>query len=106
MKNEQFQKVVALLGKECDETLLNRQQAYADEDRLSNFKEIASLTGLTEPQVCMVLHSKHIVALAKAIREGRHEAAKEYIVDIINYQRLMLALLVERTVPNTTTRGV
>jgi hypothetical protein len=96
MDHKDFKNAMESLDTMCDEVLCNRQEAYADEDRLSNFKQIAMLTGLMPEQVCMVLHAKHFVALAKAIGEGRITNLMQFITDIINYQRLLYALLEER----------
>jgi hypothetical protein len=96
MNHADFNDVIESLDKMCDDVLRNRQEAYADEDRLSNFKQIAMLTGLTPEQVCIVLHAKHFVALAKAIGGGHVVNLVQYITDIINYQRLLYALLAER----------
>ena len=96
MNSKQFERVVALLDGECAAILLNRAESYAGEDRLENFKQIEALTGVPAPQACMVLQAKHIVALAKAIKEEKYADLEKYIVDIINYQRLLKAILVER----------
>ncbi len=83
----------------CKEVLINRQQAYADEDRLSNFKQISQLTGLPPEAVCIALQAKHCVAQAKAIKECRYHDALQYTVDLINYQFLLNALTAERLTP-------
>jgi hypothetical protein len=95
MDFKQFERVVETLDATCAAVLLNRAEEYAGEDRLENFKQISALTGIPAPQVCMVLHAKHIFALAKAVREGKYYNLECYIVDIINYQRLLKALLID-----------
>jgi hypothetical protein len=103
MLQEEFNHHVQALERECNEVLLNRRAAYADEDRLSNFKQIEALTGVPAAQVCMVLQAKHIVAEAKALREGRLADAAMYIIDIINYQRLLYALYEDSRTPKPCT---
>ena len=96
MREKEFNDLVAQLDATCGAVLFDRAKAYAeDEDRLANFKQIAALTGLSASTVCMVLQAKHIVALAKAVREGNYERTTEYITDIINYQRLLHALIMD-----------
>lgn len=97
MNRTDFNDLTAELMKHCDEILIDRAEAYAaDEDRLENFKQISMLTGVPAPMVALVLQAKHMVALAKAVSERRYNKTKEYITDIINYQRLLYALIEER----------
>ena len=95
MDGKQFKRIVALLDSECADILIDREAAYAGEDKLENFKLIEILTGVPAPMVCLVLQAKHIIALFKSIKEKSYNDLDKYIVDIINYQRLLKANLIE-----------
>lgn len=99
MDNARFNKLCVELEQLCDETFGDRRAAYSEvTDRLSNFKEISELTGLPPERVCAVLMGKHITALNKALREGYLHVPKllSYIIDIINYHKLLWGLLNEQ----------
>lgn len=46
MDSKTFAETHRLLNRKCNDVLLDRAEAYASEDRLENFKQIAILTGL------------------------------------------------------------
>ena len=97
MDIKQFEQIVAKLDDDCDSILLDREKEYAGKDRLESFKQIEFLTGVPAPMVCLVAQAKHIIAIFKAVREGRYDNLRKYTVDIINYQRLLTAILEEET---------
>jgi hypothetical protein len=106
MDVKQFEQEIEQLDAMCADILLDRSVSYAGEDRLESFKQIKLLTGVPAPMVCAVLQAKHIVALYKAISEDRYEGLDKYIVDIINYQRLLKAIIVEEHTEGISTPGV
>jgi hypothetical protein len=69
----------------------------SDRDRLSNFKYLAEMLGLTPLQVWGVYCFKHLMALSQFVREGQvaSEPIDERIADIRNYMILGQALIVE-----------
>jgi len=82
-----------------EETVLtDKGTDYAsNEDRLSNFKVLADLLGLTPIQVWGVYCFKHLLAVASYVRNGQVESEpiEERITDVRNYMVLGNALIAE-----------
>ena len=79
--------------------LVTKGNDYAcNEDRLSNFKQLAEFLGLSPLQVWAVYTFKHILAISQYVREGQVESEpiEERIADARNYLVLGLALIKER----------
>ena len=100
MVDKQFNEIVKWFQQDWqDKTLVTKGAEYeANGDRLSNFKEIAMLTGLKSAQVAVVLKLKGEISLIKKIFEGKpmtEEFVNEKLGDEYNYVPLIKALLVD-----------
>lgn len=104
MQQDRFRQVVENTLIRTADLLVKKGEEYAGtEDRLSNFKRGAALTGATPEQVLFVYMSKHYDSLATYIRKtaaGQAPALSEPIEgrvdDLINYCLLLQALFAER----------
>lgn len=102
MTPEAFNEIKDLILIQCNLTLSQKANEYADKDRLSNFKKAARVTGGTPEQALMGFRLKHEVALNDFvywISSGKDipiEWIKEKIIDLINYNILLYALITER----------
>ena len=69
-----------------------------NDDRLSNFKTVAELTGLTPTQVWSVFFMKHVTAIMKFVRSGelRDESIQSRLHDAANYAVLLDAIVREQ----------
>ena len=103
MRQKDFQDVVATTIRNTQKLLTVKGGEYAgSQDRLSNFKRGAELTGTTPLQVAFVYASKHYDGIATYIRRdstGEVQAMSEPIEgrldDLINYCILMKAIIKE-----------
>lgn len=103
MNNKDFTTLVEQTQRDTLSLLVSKGQEYAGtEDRLSNFKRGAQLTGTTPLQTCFVYMSKHYDSLATYVRKdaaGFSQTLSEPIEgrldDLINYCVLMKAIISE-----------
>lgn len=106
MRQDEFDKLVEQTFEDCRDLLVGKGGEYAgSEDRLSNFKRGAALTGSTPLQVAMIYLSKHYDSLSTFVRKdaaGQAQRLTEPIEgrldDIINYCVLIKGLVRERKV--------
>ena len=102
MKTKDFNKVVQQRLKKTNDTLFFKANEYARGDRLSNFKQIAHLLGVTPEKALVGLVAKHIVALVDFVNDiddGKvqsYDRWDEKIGDIICYSILLDAMIQER----------
>jgi hypothetical protein len=102
MTPEVFNELKDSILTQCSLILSQKANEYADEDRLSNFKKAARITGGTPEQALMGFRLKHEVALNDFvcwISQGKDipiEWVREKVVDLINYNILLYALITER----------
>jgi hypothetical protein len=103
MDNNEFNEVLSGVHENMDMSLASKGQEYSTkEDRLKNFKDIASLCGMEPEQVLFVLVAKHLIATRDAIFELPDKVRErgfwlEKTGDMVNYYGpLLQALLVER----------
>lgn len=95
MNQADFQKHVNLMMDKMLELLSCKGDDYAmGEDRLSNFKEIARMCGVTPIQVWAVYCGKHFSALMNYASKGRLESepVEMRFVDLANYAVLGAAI--------------
>jgi len=98
MTSEQFNSIVQQQMGLCQEILLAKGADYTDGgDRLSNFKLVADLVGVSPKVVWAIYWLKHVVAIANYC--GRDHLESEpidgRIADGINYLLLLAALVSE-----------
>ncbi len=102
MNIEQFTQILDQCLAETKETLGAKGLEYARTDRLSNFKQIAHLNGVTNEKALMLLVSKHIVALSDFVSDIDNGQVRdiaqwsEKIGDIRAYMILLKAMIIER----------
>lgn len=112
MNQLEFNKVVDETVSAVQQLLVVKGGEYAgSEDRLSNFKRGAELTGCHPLQVLFVYLSKHYDAVATYVRDQssgtarpRSEPIEGRLDDIINYCILAKALIAD-TRPSTAAAG-
>jgi hypothetical protein len=103
MNQAEFSQLCEQTYDETFNLLKSKGQEYAGtEDRLSNFKRGANLTGTTPLQCCFIYMSKHYDALSTFIKKDadgfdQHlsEPIEGRINDLINYCLLMKGLIQE-----------
>lgn len=102
MTQEEFDAIVENRLERTRQTLIAKSDEYAREDRLSNFKKVASFTGCSPERALWGFVLKHIAALDDFINdleEGKVQSPArwdEKITDIRAYMHLLDALLQER----------
>ena len=86
------------VDKEWD-ILIQRGNAYADEDdRLSNFKKVAEVWGMTPLEYTMIHIVDKLMRLQRAIKgveKVAPESVEDYIIDARNYLFLLWCLVTE-----------
>lgn len=70
----------------------------SEEDRNSNFKEIAELIGITPQQVWSVYFMKHVISVMNFVKKGvlHSEPIEGRILDSLNYLVLFRSLVKEK----------
>lgn len=71
--------------------LLSKGDDYANEDRLSNFKLVGQICGLTPQQVCLVFMATKVVRLGNLAASGagpKNESIYDSVLDLGNYNML------------------
>ena len=102
METEKFGKIVKERLKKTENTLIIKASEYARGDRLSNFKQIAHLLGITPEKALIGLVAKHIVALVDFVNDLDKDVHQPYprwdekIGDINAYMILLDAMIQER----------
>jgi len=96
------QKIAKDLFNKCIDILIKKGKDYAgNEDCLSNFKRNAERLGLTKYQIWAVYWNKHVDSINNAIKSNPNfpqvesEPLESRIIDLINYEIILLALLLE-----------
>jgi hypothetical protein len=98
MDNATFVKVRTELNDECESLLLKKGADYTmNEDRLSNFKEVAALIGITPLQVWAVFTLKHFFSIMNFVKSGKlqSESIESRFQDVRNYTDLGYGLVKE-----------
>ena len=103
MQQQEFEGVFAETMQSIKQLLVVKGGEYAgSEDRLSNFKRGAQLTGATPLQVAFIYASKHYDAIATYVRDEasgterpRSESIEGRLDDLINYMILTKAIIKE-----------
>lgn len=97
MTKKHFNQFVKQFHREQEKLLLTKGHDYTmgNDDRLLNFKEVASLTGMTPLQVWSVYWLKHIFAICTYVKYGKvsSEGIESRFLDEANYNLLGLALI-------------
>ena len=80
------------------EIMLSKGNDYAGEDRLSNFKLVGQICGLSHEMVAMVMEATKIVRLGQLMRgkEPSNESIDDSILDGSNYYALWAMLRGEK----------
>ena len=103
MTLEERQRIAEVRFAKCAKLLFAKGKDYAgDKDALANFKQVASMLGLTPFQVWGVYFLKHVMSVTNSIianpqnPQVESEPLEERITDAINYLVLFEALLKEK----------
>jgi hypothetical protein len=82
--------------------LLDRKgDDYADEDRLSNFKRVASILSKEPFDICLTLIGIKIARITNLInKDARNESMEDSIQDLITYSYLLKMIHAEQRADN------
>lgn len=94
MTKEEQQKFFDNFVQEQRDIMLKKGDDYAGQDRLSNFKLVAAIVGITPEQVALVFVATKAVRLGELLRgkEPKNESTYDSILDGGNYNILMAML--------------
>lgn len=95
MNSQEFQKFTQSIFDRCRQILESKGPDYSGlEDRLRNFKEVATRAGTTPQQALWTYVIKHLQAIETYVKTGKldGEPIDTKLIDIINYAILFLAL--------------
>lgn len=100
MNKEIFNQEVTDLLNQAHETLVTKNNRYATDDALHNFKRGAEIGGMDPVQTCWGYMVKHLTALSDMIN-NKHDVVDENDLlekcqDIINYVIFVNCLIKER----------
>jgi DNA-binding TFAR19-related protein (PDSD5 family) len=87
---EQIQEFNEFAEKQA-EIMLKKGNDYANENRLSNFKMVAQITGLTPEQVVNVFIATKTVRLCNLLGSGKvpnNESIEDNLLDLANYAQI------------------
>lgn len=105
MNSKDFQEILELQLERTRVIMGVKAREYAhDEDRLSNFKKAAHLTGTSVPEAVAGMMVKHTVSIYDMIEGGREysiDTWEEKLTDHINYLILLKAAILENNHPPT-----
>lgn len=78
-------------------TLLSKGDDYAGDDRLSNFKQVGSITGQTAAQACLTLIATKVARLSQLLggKSPKNESIQDSVLDLGTYASLLNMLLEE-----------
>src|SRR5262245_30775383 len=96
MNAKDFADLRGKFNEECEALLLTKGQDYtSNADRLSNFKEVAAMIGVSPLQVWAVYALKHWFAILNYVKRGKveSEAIESRFADERNYIDLGYGLL-------------
>lgn len=96
-KQEQLKHFEAIIAK-MREVLISKGDDYANDDRLSNFKTVAQITGTTPARSCLNLIATKVARLGNLLNSKeppRNESIRDSVLDLANYAILLDALLSE-----------
>jgi len=98
MQTEEFNKVLDESLDKIKKVLVKKADEYATEDRLHNFKVAGVFQGITPEAALLGMLSKHLVSVAKCVREQETnlDLWDEKLIDSLNYFVLLRALVIER----------
>ena len=90
------------------EIMLSKGNDYAGEDRLSNFKLVGQICGLSPEMVAMVMEATKIVRLGQLMRgkEPSNESIDDSILDGSNYYALWAMLRGENSIPSMVDKAM
>lgn len=92
MTHEEMAKLESALNEVEHDLLFSKNADYASkEDALSNFKQLAAMTGSTPKRVWSIYWMKHTLSILRYIRDGK--LSSETIASRINDSRVYLLLL-------------
>lgn len=82
------------------EVMIGKGNDYANEDRLSNFKLVGSICGLTPEQNCLSLIATKVARLGVLLggKEPSNESIDDSLLDLANYAVLLACLREEKEI--------
>ena len=98
MTDKDFKALVTNRVEVCGKILDLKQEEYATQDRLWNFKRAAAIIGQTPPMAVLGMLSKHLVSvldMTAGIRRFNQKTLDEKFSDLHNYLYLLEATLKE-----------
>lgn len=102
MDAQKFEKLCRELLDKSEDTLFRKSKEYAtDEDRLANFRQPTSMTGMSTAEVCLMYQMKHICSVTKIAKETSKgilptkELLQEKCQDMLNYTLIFYTTVCE-----------
>jgi len=95
MTQQEQEKVFNTLVEELRDILLKKGNDYSGVDRLSNFKMVGNIVGITSEQNCLSLVATKVARLGNLLstdKEPNNEPIEDSIKDLINYSILLYML--------------
>jgi hypothetical protein len=82
-----FKELVKLM----EHTLFKKGDDYANDDRLSNFKDSGAITGMNAKQICLNLIAVKVSRLGNLFKSNnpKNESVNDSILDLANYAVLL-----------------
>lgn len=102
MEAKKFDKLCKELLDKSTSTLFDKSHEYAtDEDRLANFRQPTTMTGMSTAEVCLMYQMKHIASVTKIAKESSKgilpskELLQEKCQDMVNYTLIFYTAMME-----------
>ena len=98
MNNETFNEIISITIERARNVLIAKQDEYATEDRLHNFRVAAQYMQCSEKEALLGFMTKHLVSISDMCKSGKEydqDMWDEKIGDAINYLLLLRALASE-----------
>jgi hypothetical protein len=78
--------------------MISKGADYANEDALSNFKNAASIVGISPEQQCLSLIAVKVARLGNLFKgvEPNNESIQDSIIDLYNYTALLYMIETEK----------
>lgn len=90
-----FSQITSKMG----DVLASKNDDYANEDSLSNFKTVGAITGTSAELACLNLIATKVARLGVLLNSGKspnNESIQDSVLDMANYSILLSAILADK----------
>lgn len=104
MKTEEQTKLFKEFIQKQEDILLKKRNDYANNDVMSNFKQVSNITGMTPEQSILVLIATKVARLGNLFqgKKPNNESIDDSIIDMANYCFLLYCIREEQKSNSTT----